>query len=104
MQSAGSAAIGFARAQSSRLAVFGGLGMSFNICRGTLGSFAMLTAIRNASSRESRFAAAGTFAQLCGNHRAAASALSSGRVLKAMVAPGAPLWTALTTDSNTARP
>jgi hypothetical protein len=26
-------------AQSSRLAVFGGRGMSFNICRGTLGSF-----------------------------------------------------------------
>jgi hypothetical protein len=37
--------------QSSRLAVFGGLGMSFNICRGTLGSLAMFTAIRNASSR-----------------------------------------------------
>jgi hypothetical protein len=35
-------------AQSSRLALFGGLGMSFNICRGTLGSFAMFTAIRNA--------------------------------------------------------
>jgi hypothetical protein len=30
--------------------------MSFNICRGTLGSLAMFTAIRNASSRE----------QLCG--------------------------------------
>ena len=29
------------RAQSSRLAVFGGRGMSFNICRGTLGSLAM---------------------------------------------------------------
>jgi hypothetical protein len=41
-------------AQSSRLAVFGGLGMSFNICRGTLGSLAMFTAIRNASSRNSR--------------------------------------------------
>jgi hypothetical protein len=27
-----------ARTQSSRLAEFGGLGMSFNICRGTLGS------------------------------------------------------------------
>jgi hypothetical protein len=27
------------RAQSSRLAEFGGRGMSFNICRGTLGSF-----------------------------------------------------------------
>ena len=25
------------RAQSSRLAVFGGLGISFNICRGTFG-------------------------------------------------------------------
>jgi hypothetical protein len=30
--------------------------MSFNICRGTLGSLAMFTAIRNASSRESTFA------------------------------------------------
>jgi len=29
-------------AQSSRLAVFGGLGMSFNICRGPLGSLAMI--------------------------------------------------------------
>jgi hypothetical protein len=29
--------------------------MSFNICRGTLGSLAMFTAIRNASSRLSRF-------------------------------------------------
>jgi hypothetical protein len=38
------------RAQSSRLAEFGGLGMSFNICRGTLGSLAMFTAMRNASS------------------------------------------------------
>ena len=28
-------------AQSSRLAEFGGRGMSFNICRGTLGSLAM---------------------------------------------------------------
>jgi hypothetical protein len=36
-------------AQSSRLAEFGGLGMSFNICRGTLGSLAMFAAIRNAS-------------------------------------------------------
>ena len=43
------------RAQSSRLAEFGALGMSFNICRGTLGSFAIFTAIRNASSRDSRF-------------------------------------------------
>jgi hypothetical protein len=34
--------------QSSRLAVFGGLGMSFNICRGTLVSLAMFPAIRNA--------------------------------------------------------
>jgi hypothetical protein len=33
--------------QSSRLAEFGGLGMSFNICRGTLGSLVMFTAIRN---------------------------------------------------------
>jgi hypothetical protein len=31
--------------------------MSFNICRGTLGSLAMFTAIRNASSRVSRLAA-----------------------------------------------
>jgi hypothetical protein len=31
--------------QSSRLAEFGGLGMSFNICRGTRGSLAMFTAI-----------------------------------------------------------
>jgi hypothetical protein len=30
-----------------------GCGMSFNIYRGTLGSLAMLTAIRNASSRVS---------------------------------------------------
>jgi hypothetical protein len=44
------------RAQSSRLAVFGGLGMSFSICRGTLGSLAMFTAIRNASSRVSSLA------------------------------------------------
>jgi hypothetical protein len=36
--------------QSSRLAEFGGLGMSFNICRGTLGSFAMLAVIRRAFS------------------------------------------------------
>jgi hypothetical protein len=34
-------------AQSSRLAVFGGRGMSFNICRGTLGSLVrvMLTRV-----------------------------------------------------------
>jgi hypothetical protein len=43
-------------AQSSRLAVFGGRGMSFNICRGTLGSLAMFTAIRNASSRVRSYA------------------------------------------------
>jgi hypothetical protein len=42
-----------AAAQSSRLAEFGGLGMSFNICRGTLGSLAMFTAMTNASSRVS---------------------------------------------------
>jgi len=42
--------------QSSRLAEFGGCGMSFNIRRGTLGSLAMFTAIRNASSRVSRLA------------------------------------------------
>jgi hypothetical protein len=41
------------RAQSSRPAEFGGRGMSFNICRGTLGSLAMFTARRNASSRVS---------------------------------------------------
>ena len=34
------------RAQSSRLAEFGGRGMSFNICRGTLGSLVMFTALR----------------------------------------------------------
>ena len=28
--------------------------MSFNICRGTFGSLAMFTAIRNGSSRDSR--------------------------------------------------
>jgi hypothetical protein len=39
-----------------RLAEFSGLGMSFNICRGTLGSLAMFTAKRNASSRVSSFA------------------------------------------------
>jgi len=43
------------RTQSSRLAVFGGRGMSCNICRGTLGRLAMLAATRNASSRDSRF-------------------------------------------------
>jgi hypothetical protein len=32
-------------------AELGGRGMSFNICRGTLGSLAMFTAKRNASSR-----------------------------------------------------
>ena len=42
-----------AAAQSSRLAEFGGQGMSFNICRGTLGSLAMFTAMTNASSRVS---------------------------------------------------
>jgi hypothetical protein len=36
------------RAQSSRLAEFGGRRISFNISRGTLGSLAMLAAIRNA--------------------------------------------------------
>jgi hypothetical protein len=49
-------AIKVAAAQSSRLAEFGGRGMSFNICHGTLGSLAMFTAIRNASSRMSSFA------------------------------------------------
>jgi hypothetical protein len=47
----------FWAAQSPRPAECGGLGMSFDICRGTLGSSAMLTAIRNASSRLSSFAA-----------------------------------------------
>jgi hypothetical protein len=46
----------FWAAQSSRPAEFGGLGKSFNICRGALGSLAMFTAIRNASSRVSNFA------------------------------------------------
>jgi len=45
------------RPQSFRLAEFGGRGMSFDICRGTLGSLAMFTGIRNASSRVSRLAA-----------------------------------------------
>jgi hypothetical protein len=39
-------------------------------------------------------------AQLACSQRAAASALSSGRVLKAMTAPGAALCTALITASN----
>jgi len=37
------------RLQSSRLAEFGGPGMSFNICCSTLGSLAMLAAIRRAA-------------------------------------------------------
>jgi hypothetical protein len=41
--------------QSSRLAEFGGRGMSFNICRGALGSLAMFTAMRNASWLDKRF-------------------------------------------------
>ena len=45
----------FSRAQSSRLAVFGGLGMSFNICRGTLGSLA-IHRDEEASSRDGRLA------------------------------------------------
>jgi hypothetical protein len=49
----GSLAMFAASPQSSRLAEFGGRGMSFNICRGTLGTLAMFTAIRNASSRVS---------------------------------------------------
>ena len=40
--------------QSARLAEFCGRGMSFNICRGTLGRLAIFTAIRNASSRVSK--------------------------------------------------
>jgi hypothetical protein len=71
--------------------------------RSRCGNFAIFAAIRRASCVNT-LAAARTFAQPCGNHRAAASALSSGRVLKAMAAPGAPPWTALTTASNTARP
>jgi hypothetical protein len=43
------------RPQSSRLAEFGGRGISFKICRGTLGSLAMFTAMRNASSPDKRF-------------------------------------------------
>jgi hypothetical protein len=50
MQSQDPSAIGFPRAQSSQLAVFGGRGMSFNICRGTLGSLAMFIAIRNGAA------------------------------------------------------
>jgi membrane-associated phospholipid phosphatase len=44
-----------ARVYFGMLALCGGRGMSFRICRGTLGSLAMFTAIRNASSRDSRF-------------------------------------------------
>jgi hypothetical protein len=53
-----------------------------------------------------RMTAGGRFgaAQQGGNHRAAASALSSGIVLKAMAAAGAALCTALTTASNSASP
>ena len=40
-------------AQSSRLAKFGGRGMSFNICRGTIGSLVKFAANRKASSRVS---------------------------------------------------
>jgi hypothetical protein len=43
--------------QSSRPAVFGDRGMSFNICRGTLGSLVMFTANRNALSHVCRLAA-----------------------------------------------
>jgi len=52
----GIAAVIDSRAQSSRLAEFGGRVMSFNICRGTIGSLAMFTAMRNASSHVSSFA------------------------------------------------
>src|SRR4029077_3287014 len=41
---------------------------------------------------------------LVANHPAAAAALSSGRVLKAIAAPGAALRIALMTASNNARP
>jgi hypothetical protein len=53
---------GFAKANRptggaySSLAECRGRGMSFKIVRGTLGSLAILTAIRNASSRDTRFA------------------------------------------------
>jgi hypothetical protein len=43
-----------APAQSFRLAEFSGLGMSFNICRGTLVSLAMFTAIRKPTRRANR--------------------------------------------------
>ena len=42
------------RDRSSQLAEFGGRGMSFNICRGTLGSLAMFTAIRKPARRANR--------------------------------------------------
>jgi len=41
------------RAQSSRRAEFGGVGMSFNIYRGALGSLAMVAPMRRASSQVS---------------------------------------------------
>jgi hypothetical protein len=41
--------------------------------------------------------------QAASNRRAAASALSSGRVLKAMAAAGAALWTAFTTASKSVK-
>ena len=46
-------------ARSSRLAEFGGRGMSFNICRGTLGSLAIFTAIRNVAGRKMNIARQG---------------------------------------------
>ena len=41
--------------------------MSFKICRGTLGSLAILTAIRNASSRVSSFALASPTQKITGS-------------------------------------
>jgi hypothetical protein len=67
------------RPQSSRLAEFGGRGMSFNICRGTLGSLAMFTAIRNASSRDGRLAE-----HLISQERAAP--ISNARIVEEVIA------------------
>jgi len=55
-------------AQSSRLAEFGGLGMSFNICRGTLGSLAIFTAMprRDNDGLQLVFGAPGQLQSLAG--------------------------------------
>jgi hypothetical protein len=42
--------------------------MSFNICRGTLGSLAMFIAMRNASSREGASSTRETLTQLAENN------------------------------------